>query len=114
MRTMPEIAAITVHITSPSCAIWPLISCPRNPPRAPCVSKSNGPVGRTPISQNSSPNSEVRLPWADVRLTPGAPLPRAYFTINLAAVADHVRERRSQDAEEDGTVSEQPTGIGVA
>src|SRR3954470_23316009 len=62
MRTMPEIAAITVHITSPSCAIWPLISCPRNPPRAPCVSKSNGPVGRTPISQSSSPKSEVRLP----------------------------------------------------
>src|SRR3954452_25522241 len=63
MRTMSEIAAITVHITSPSCAIWPLISCPRNPPRAPCVSKSNGPVGRTPISQSSSPKSEVRLPW---------------------------------------------------
>src|SRR4051812_20985082 len=62
MRTMPEIAAITAHITSPSCAIWPLISCPRNPPRAPCVSKSNGPVGRTPISQSSSPKSEVRLP----------------------------------------------------
>src|SRR3954470_9107505 len=63
MRTMPETAAITAHITSPSCAIWPLISCPRNPPRVPCVSKSNGPVGRTLTSQSSSPKSEMRLPW---------------------------------------------------
>src|SRR4051812_17904952 len=62
MRTMPETAAITAHITSPSCAIWPLISCPRNPPRVPCVSKSNGPVGRTLTSQSSSPKSEMRLP----------------------------------------------------
>src|SRR3954462_8951388 len=64
MRTMPETAAITAHITSPSCAIWPLISCPRNPPRVPCVSKSNGPVGRTLTSQSSSPKSEMRLPCA--------------------------------------------------
>src|SRR3954471_2856168 len=63
MRTMPETAAITARITSPSCAIWPLISCPRNPPKAPCVSKSNGPAGRTPTSQSSSPKSEMRLPW---------------------------------------------------
>src|SRR3954470_9304800 len=68
MRTMPETAAITAHITSPSCAIWPLISCPRNPPRVPCVSKSNGPVGRTLTSQSSSPKSEMRLPWVLLRL----------------------------------------------
>src|SRR3954447_4164291 len=81
MRTMPEIAAITVHITSPSCAIWPLISCPRNPPRAPCVSKSNGPVGRTPISQNSSPNSEVRLPWGNARSLSGDNEVKLHFHI---------------------------------
>src|SRR4051812_4884942 len=52
----------TARITSPSCAIWPLISFPRNPPKAPCVSKSNGPAGTTPTSQSSSPKSEMRLP----------------------------------------------------
>src|SRR3954466_15377250 len=77
MRTMPETAAITARITSPSCAIWPLISCPRNPPKAPCVSKSNGPAGRTPTSQSSSPKSEMRLPCMDLgapRLALGAVL----------------------------------------
>src|SRR3954447_9168708 len=72
MRTMPETAAITARITSPSCAIWPLISFPRNPPKTPCASKLNGPAGRTPTSQNSSPKSEMRLPWSLDRHEVGA------------------------------------------
>src|SRR3954466_7175531 len=92
MRTMPETAAITAHITSPSCAIWPLISCPRNPPRVPCVSKSNGPVGRTLTSQSSSPKSEMRLPCLVPELLPQVRFnqvsyrPTSLFSLNREAV----------------------------